>query len=145
VFAAIMALPALILAGVAAMAIRFMTSGHPLGGAPEKVPCAEALDFGGARLPKGAYEAECTVQVWLDTEYDVEFRMPRADVVRWLKRTYPVAPEPGAESCDDGADLCLHMNSAATVPPGVDADAVEIDVTYEEPATARVTFFAFTV
>lgn len=39
----------------------------------------------------------------------------------------------------------MNMNTDGTVPPGIDADAVQIDVTYEVPATAYVTFGAFTV
>ena len=144
--AAIMALPALILAWLVVAVVKFATSDHPLGGAPEKVPCAEALDFGGARLPKGAYESQCTVQTWLDTQYDAEFRMPRADLWAWLSHTYPGSPKPDTEFCvADDADFCVYMNSEHTVPPGIDANAVMIDVTYEGPEQALVRFTAFTV
>ncbi|MFG3202147.1 hypothetical protein [Streptomyces sp. NPDC048192] len=144
--AAILALPALILGCLAVMAVRFATSDHPLGGAPEKVPCAEALAFGGARLPDGAFEGRCTVRTWLDTDYEAEFRLPRTELWSWLRRTYPQAPAPDTGFCvGGGADFCVDMDSAATVPPGIDANAVQIDVTYEGPRQALVRFSAFTV
>ncbi|GGJ49842.1 hypothetical protein [Streptomyces brasiliensis] len=146
VFAVVMALPTLLVAGVAAVAIWFMTSDYPLGGEPEDVPCAEALDFGGAKLPKGAYDGQCTVQTWLDTDYHAAFRMPRADVRKWLADTYPEAPEPGTDLCDTDADLCLNLNTQyATPPDGAGADAVTVNVTYEDAGTAVVFFSAFTV
>jgi hypothetical protein len=145
-FAVVMALPALLAAGLIAVVIRFLTSDYPMGGAPEDVPCAEALEFGGARLPKGAHDADCTVQTWLDTDYNAEFRMPRADVRKWLTDTYPRDPQPGTEFCDHGADLCLNLNSSdAPPPPGADADAVTVNVTYVDATTALVRFSAFTV
>ena len=119
---------------------------YPLGGAPEKVPCAEALDFGGAKLPVGAHDTDCTVQAWMDTFYAARFLMPRADVRGWLTRTYPQAPEPGTEFCGEGADLCLNLDSAdRPVPDGVGANAVKVDVVYEDAGTALVRFSAFTV
>ncbi|MFH8775435.1 hypothetical protein [Streptomyces sp. NPDC017958] len=145
-FALVGALPALVVVWLAVAVVRFATSDYPLGGGPEKVPCAEALDFGGAKLPKGAYDTECTVQAWLDTDYDASFRMPRADVRDWLKATYPKGPAPGTEYCDEGADLCLNLDSEDHKPPaGVYANAVTVNVTYEGPDTARVRFSAFTV
>ncbi|MGW7523270.1 hypothetical protein [Streptomyces sp. NPDC054783] len=143
--AAILALPVLIMAGSAVMVVRFATSDYPLGGAPEKAPCAEALDFGGAKLPHGAFEDACTVQTWMDTDYRAEFRMPRAQLWAWLRHTYPGAPEPDTDLCSYGADFCVNMNSQDTVPPGIAANAVEIDVTYEGPDQALVRFTAYTV
>ncbi|MFF4562350.1 hypothetical protein [Streptomyces sp. NPDC001435] len=146
VFAAVLALPALILAGLVAMVIRFMTSDYPLGGEPEAVPCTEALAFGGAKLPKGAYDGQCTVQTWLDTDYHAAFRMPRAAVRTWLTDTYPEGPQPGTDLCDTGADLCLNLNTQfATPPDDAGADAVTVNVTYEDAGTAVVSFSAFTV
>ncbi|MGW2489384.1 hypothetical protein ACWCV9_19520 [Streptomyces sp. NPDC001606] len=146
---AVLALPALVVAWGAAIVVRAMTSDYPLGGGPEKVSCAEALAFGGARLPQRAYESRCTVQAWQDTSYDADFRMPRADVWAWLRHTYPHAPKPRTDLCaaeDSGpVDFCVDMNTDATAPQGVDANAVQISVTYEGPATARVRFSAFTV
>jgi hypothetical protein len=141
-----MALPGLLLAGLVTVLIYYLTSDYPLDGGPEKVPCAEALEFGGAKLPKGAHGGRCTVRVWLDTSYLADFRMPRADVPKWLADTYPAGPGPGTEFCDDGADLCLNLDSAhASPPPGAAADAVTVNVTYENAGTARILVSAFTV
>jgi hypothetical protein len=133
------------MAWLGVLAVRMASSDHPLGGAPEKVPCAQALDFGGARLPDGAFEGRCTVRTWLDTDYEAEFHMPRAELWTWLKHTYPGAPAPDTVSCVGGADFCVNMNGPDTAPPGVDADGVVVEVTYEDPGQALVRFSAFTV
>ncbi|WP_018569020.1 hypothetical protein [Streptomyces sp. PsTaAH-124] len=135
-------------------------------GGPRQADCAEALAFGGARLPAGAHDARCTVRTWLDTEYEAVFRMPRRDVRGRLRATYPDAPESGTASCvpdsagppgsADPAGLCLDLgltegdgNRAGRVPgsadPGFGAAAVQVAVVYEGPDQALVTFTAFTV
>ncbi|QNT93997.1 hypothetical protein HEP81_03698 [Streptomyces griseofuscus] len=45
---------------------------------PEQVPCAEALEFGGGKLPQGAYGTRCTVQSRLDTSRRRGHRRARA-------------------------------------------------------------------
>ncbi|POX56694.1 hypothetical protein C3489_02550 [Streptomyces sp. Ru71] len=143
--AAVAALPTLLLIWLGVAVVRFMTSDYPLGGAPEQVSCDEALAFGGAALPDGAYDTDCTVQTWLDTDYRVSFRMPRAGVADWLSRTYP-GQQSRTEFCAEGADLCLRLDSDAHPPPaGAGANAVTVDVTYESAGTAQVRFSAFTV
>ncbi|MFF7751868.1 hypothetical protein ACFZCP_22020 [Streptomyces sp. NPDC007971] len=121
-----------------------------------KVPCAEALAFGGAELPRGAYDTECTVRAWMDTDYTARFRMPKDGVGDWLRSTYPNAPEPKGEHCiPDSVDLCVHLefqkgyaDYAGQVPgasdPGFGAYALDVDVTYEGPDRALVRFSAFT-
>ncbi|MFF9814368.1 hypothetical protein [Streptomyces sp. NPDC014006] len=142
--AAVAVLPVLILIWLVTAVVRFATSDYPLGGAPEQASCTEALAFGGASLPDGAYDTDCTVRTWLDTDYLVTFRMPRADATGWLTRTYGEQPE--TRLCREGADLCLDLNSDAHPPPaGAGANAVTVDVTYESTSTARVRFSAFTV
>ncbi|MFY4721935.1 hypothetical protein [Streptomyces sp. LaBMicrA B280] len=107
------AVPAPLPARVACAVVRLATSDRPLGGGPEKVPCAEALEFGGGQLPQGAYDTRCTVRSWLDTSYAAGFRMPRRDVGAWLAKTCPSGPAPGTGLCDDGAGLCPNMDSEA--------------------------------
>jgi hypothetical protein len=80
VFAALMALPALFLAGLVVLVVWWVRSDSPLGGGPHGVPCAEALAFGAARLPAGAHDGHCTVESWQDTHYSALFRMPRDGV-----------------------------------------------------------------
>ncbi|MEU9992296.1 hypothetical protein AB0E10_36875 [Streptomyces sp. NPDC048045] len=121
-----------------------------------KVPCAEALAFGGAELPRGAYDTGCTVRAWMDTDYTARFRMPKDGVGDWLRTAYPHAPAPRTEHCyPDSVDLCLHLefekgyaDYAGDVPgrsdPGFGAYALDVDVTYEGPDRALVRFSAFT-
>ncbi|MGV9888717.1 hypothetical protein [Streptomyces sp. NPDC003395] len=143
--AAVAALPTLLLIWLVVTVVRFMTSDYPLGGGPEQVSCDEALAFGGAGLPEGAYDTDCTVRTWLDTDYQVTFRMPRAGVADWLAHTYP-GERSRTEFCAEGADLCLRLDSEGHAPPaGSGANAVTVDVTYETTSTARVRFSAFTV
>lgn len=145
--AALAAVPVLILGLFGWMVVSAAVSDDFLGGGPEKVPCAEALAFGGARLPQGAQQVgACEVMAWQDTHYSAEFRMPRARVRDWLADTYPYAPEPDTEFCFDDADLCLELDFAMEhSDPEVAAHAVQVYVTYEGTDTARVRFSAFTV
>jgi hypothetical protein len=144
---------AVVLAGMAATwlcaaALRFAGSyvlDWALG--PDEASCAEALAFGAAKLPEGAHDARCTVETWQGSTYDATFRMPRDGVHAWLKSAYPRAPKPETEGCGKGTDLCLDLNGGGdhAPPAGAAADAVTVEVTYEAPGTARVTFTAFTV
>ncbi|GEC06272.1 hypothetical protein SSP24_39270 [Streptomyces spinoverrucosus] len=144
---ALAALPVVILGFLGWMAVSAaVVSRDFLGGNPEEVPCAEALAFGGARLPQGAQQVgACEVTAWLDTHYSAEFRMPRAEVRDWLADTYLYAPDPDTEFCLDDADLCLELDFMVHSDPEVSADAVQVYVTYEDADTARVRFSAFTV
>ncbi|MFI1369147.1 hypothetical protein [Streptomyces griseochromogenes] len=142
----IVAVPALVLVWLGVEVVTFAISFSEMG-SPQKAPCAEALAFGGAKLPKEAHAAHCTVETWLDTSYDASFRMPREGVRDWLRAAYPHAPETDTEYCDDGVDLCLRLNGEGehAPPAGAEADAVLVDVTYEGPDRALVRFMAFTV
>ncbi|MFI7351545.1 hypothetical protein ACIBSR_35455 [Streptomyces sp. NPDC049936] len=117
------------------------------GRTSERVPCSEALAFGGAALPAGARPTgACTVQGFQDIHYSAAFRMPRTGVQDWLIHTYPDAPAPGAESCAGAeADLCLDLGHEQGLPPGVDAHAVQVRVAHEDAGTALVRFTAFTM
>lgn len=145
--AAILALPVLLVAGLLVLIVVWvLADDEELDGARIKnVPCAEALAFGGAELPAGAQDAECTVQSWLDTNYQADFRMPRAEVSAWLTDAYPEAPEPGGpgtQACDHVSDYCFQLD--VTGHPGTDAYYVDVNVTYVNAETARVRYSAFT-
>ncbi|MFJ3308513.1 hypothetical protein ACIPSA_36825 [Streptomyces sp. NPDC086549] len=153
--AAIAVLPALGMLWLVVTVWRLMTWDPDQG---EKVPCAEALAFGGAELPDGAYDTDCSVRAWMDTDYWARFRMPRDGVHDWLKKTYPDAaddPDRLGESCDDTADLCLELGLTpgdddygghvpGSTATGFGADGVSVSVTYEGPDRALVRFSAFT-
>ncbi|MDR6976441.1 Tfp pilus assembly protein PilX [Streptomyces sp. 3330] len=147
VVAAVLALPVLLVAGLLVLTVvRVLTDDEETDGTRlKKVPCAEALAFGGAALPAGARDAECTVQSWLDTNYQAEFRMPRAGVGPWLTAAYPDAPGaggPGTQACAHGSDHCFQLD--VTGRPGTEAYYVDVTVTYENAETARVRYSAFT-
>ncbi|MFF1326893.1 hypothetical protein [Streptomyces chartreusis] len=147
VVAAITAVPAVLLAGFVAMvAVWVVTDDELSRSGPEKVPCADALRFGGAALPDGAQAVGvCEVQGFQDIHYSAAFRMPRADVRDWLTSTYPDAGVPETQFCaGSDVDLCLDVDLAGHEPP-VDAHAVRVDVEYEDGGTALVRFAAFTL
>ncbi|MEU5242901.1 hypothetical protein AB0G81_02060 [Streptomyces asoensis] len=89
--AAILALPVLLVAGLLVLiGVWVLSDDEETDGTRLKeVPCAEALAFGGARMPEGAGDAKCTVQSWLDTNYQADFRVPRAGFDSWLEDAYP--------------------------------------------------------
>ncbi|MEU5280384.1 hypothetical protein AB0G87_28680 [Streptomyces asoensis] len=146
VVAAILALPVLLVAGLLVLiGVWVLSDDEETDGTRLKeVPCAEALAFGGARMPAGAEDATCTVQSWLDTNYQADFRVPRAGVSAWLADAYPEAPPPGGpgtQACH-GVDYCFQLD--VTGHPGAQAYVVNVNVTYENAETARVRYSAFT-
>ncbi|MER6416284.1 hypothetical protein [Streptomyces humidus] len=147
VVAAILALPVFLVVGLLVLIAVWALAddGEPDGTRLRNVPCAEALAFGGAELPTGARDAECTVQSWLDTNYQADFRMPRAGVDAWLTEAYPGAHGPGgpgALACAHGYDRCFQLDVGGR--PGTDAHYVDVNVTYVNAETARVRYSAFT-
>ncbi|WP_314221850.1 hypothetical protein [Streptomyces zaehneri] len=145
--AAILALPVLLVVGLLVLAgVWLLTDDEEVDGTRlKKVPCAEAMAFGGAELPAGAEDASCTVQSWLDTNYQADFRMPRADFDAWLTNTYPEVTEsggPGTQTCVPGSDYCLQLD--VTEHPGADAYYVNVNATYVNAETVRVRYSAFT-
>lgn len=147
VVAAILALPVLLVAGLLVLiGVWVLSDDEETDGTRLKeVPCAEALAFGGARMPEGAGDAKCTVQSWLDTNYQADFRVPRAGFDSWLEDAYPQAPAPGGpgtQACAHGSDYCFQLDVSGR--PGTDAWYVNMDVTYVNAETVRVRYSAFT-
>jgi hypothetical protein len=151
--AVVAGIPALVLIWLVTAVVRAATSDDPLARGPREVPCAEALEFGGARLLTGAYDPCCTVEVWPDTR--VRGRVP--DAARRAGRlarphlsgraaAYRVLPgrhdrpvrERRLRRGRRGAD-------ARRGVPGFGAHTANVLVDYEGPATALVRFSAFTV
>ncbi|MGF0171249.1 hypothetical protein ACQF36_12250 [Streptomyces sp. Marseille-Q5077] len=145
-FAAIVALPGLVLAGLMALVVMWVVADDPTRSGPDTVACPDALHFGGAELPDGAeVVGSCTTQGFQDIHYSATFRMPRADVSGWLKETYPDAPAPGTEFCGGvDVDLCLDLDAPGG-HPDAGAHAVQVRVEYEDADTALVRFAAFTM
>ncbi|QOV42050.1 hypothetical protein [Streptomyces chromofuscus] len=146
VFAAVMLLPGLALAGVVVLTALFALSDDPLGGGPAEVPCSDVLHFGGAELPDGArVVGVCEAQGFQDVHYSATFRMPRADFREWLDRTFPGAPAPETEFCGaPDVDLCFATDQVGP-HPGAGAHSVRMTVWYEGADAVRVYFSAFTL
>jgi hypothetical protein len=115
----------------------------PRAGGPGKVPCAEALAFGGAERPANAEPGQCTVQRGIDTAYAAVLRMPREDVRAWLRETYPNAPE--IRTGGPCGALCLDVSHEDGLPAPAEAHVVQVRVEYENAETALVRFSAFTM
>ncbi|MEU6177462.1 hypothetical protein [Streptomyces coeruleorubidus] len=141
----VLAVPVLVLGFLTAGLFVWALSdeGNPRAGALKKVPCAEALAFGGASPPVNAHVGDCTVQQGIDTAYAAELRMPREDVSDWLRETYPKAPAVRTgEAC--GA-FCLDVTHEDGLPATAEAHVVQVRVEYVNAETARVRFSAFTM
>ncbi|WP_411150418.1 hypothetical protein [Streptomyces sp. A30] len=142
VFAAILALPALLVAVALVLLLLWLFTDDTARTGVEKAPCAEALAFGGAELPSGADDTACEVQSGIDTRYDARFRMPRDEVRDWLAATYRDGPEPRTSQCGEAtADLCLNLGPGESGGNG----AVQVDITHDGPNWSRVRFVAFTL
>ncbi|MGI5427435.1 hypothetical protein [Streptomyces sp. CA-179760] len=141
----ILALPVLVLGfliiGLFAWALS--DEDDPRAGDPSKVPCAEALAFGGAERPANARPGRCTVQHGIDTAYTAVLRMPREDVRAWLRETYPNAP--GIRTGDPCGALCLEVSHEDGLPASAEAHVVQVRVDHENAETALVRFSAFTM
>ncbi|MCT4354704.1 hypothetical protein M5362_16360 [Streptomyces sp. Je 1-79] len=100
-------------------------------GEGQEMPCAAALSFAEATLPRSARDATCRGWNWQDDQVAADFRMPSGEVAGWLAGTYPGATVRTVGSC--GADLCL---DASYDSAGLASVAVE--VTYEGRRPALV-------
>ncbi|GAA3373571.1 hypothetical protein GCM10020367_34020 [Streptomyces sannanensis] len=109
----------------------------------QKVSCAEALDYAGGGLPEGATDGHCDVEVRPDTTCTVTFRMPRADVQKWLTSSFP-GGSTDVPACEGRHDLCWYLDRTAigTAEPG-SAYVVEVGVVYEDGNTALVHLTAY--
>lgn len=143
--AVLIAVPGLLVLGAGVWLVWGVVTWDGGGRGPEQAPCEEALAFGGARLPQGAYDTDCSVQSFLDTMYEGSFRMPREGARDWLADMAPQGSAP-VEGCWSGADLCLDMDQdEGGLPPGAEAHHVSVDVFYENATTALVRWSAFTM
>ncbi|MCT2593442.1 hypothetical protein LHJ74_26645 [Streptomyces sp. N2-109] len=137
VFWAVGAVALAVVAWFAWAAFSFTTSDDPFRTHSE-ISCSRAMSFAHGELPEGATDEDCSSDEWMDTTVRGTFRMPRAEVGPWLKRSYPDGkPE---KYC--GQDVCLDM-SLPEEPGG--AHEVRLDVRYETGGTALVTLEALTL
>lgn len=142
-FALALALPLAAAGWLAWGVIGFATSSEaPHRGQP--VSCTEAMSFADqSGLPVGAYDAKCQVRAWLDTSYDVRFRIGRTDLRRWMHSAYP-GTELEPSSCpSDTADVCAHIELDPPAKGG--AVAIDMAVEFEKGSTTLVRFEPFDV
>ncbi|MCX5255637.1 hypothetical protein OOK27_16075 [Streptomyces canus] len=140
-FTAILAVPTLVVAGLIALLVAWLFTDDSVDTGVRTASCAEALAFGGAKLPTGAYDARCTIQAGQDTRYEAGFRMPRDEVREWLTATYPDGPRLRTEQCGSySVDECLNRG-----PVAGQSSSVQVEVTYDGPNWSEVRFVAFTL
>ncbi|WP_372345851.1 hypothetical protein [Streptomyces sp. KL116D] len=122
--------------------IAFATTDDPFR-TKQSASCADAMRFADQkRLPPGAYDAKCSVRVWLDTQYDAEFRIGRPALRTWLASAYPDA-ELEPDCYPKSVDACTHVELNPAAKGG--AMAIDIDVVYEKDGRALVSFRPFDV
>ncbi|MEU6354432.1 hypothetical protein ABZ896_34755 [Streptomyces sp. NPDC047072] len=140
VFLAILAVPTLVVAAPIALLVAWLFTDDSVEADVKKTSCAEALAYGGAKLPTGAYDTLCVVRAGQESRYEATFRAPRDGVDDWLAATYPDAPAPRAERCaTEQTDLCLSLGAGEV--PGRDA-VVQVEITYDGPKWSQVRFVA---
>ncbi|MFJ5227401.1 hypothetical protein [Streptomyces sp. NPDC088400] len=109
----------------------------------QPVSCKEAMRFADqSGVPAGASDAKCEVMGALDTQYDVRFRITRADLDTWLASAYPgMKMTSDCTGSAETVDTCGNL----TLDPYADGGAVGIDLTveYEKGDTALVHFRPF--
>ncbi|MFI6057500.1 hypothetical protein [Streptomyces sp. NPDC051286] len=137
----LLALPALLVAWIGWCVIGFLTSDDPFG-TTSKAPCDEAMEFTGVPLPAGARDQQCVTRVWLDTEYDVRFRITRKDLDAWLESEFPGTVLDSEFRIGKG-DTCAHIEFGDQRPS--QAVAADVSVVYEGGGTALVHFEPFDV
>ncbi|MFI6880153.1 hypothetical protein ACIBL6_42590 [Streptomyces sp. NPDC050400] len=109
----------------------------------QSAPCTDAMRFADQKgLPAGAYDATCSVRVWLDTQYDAEFRIGRPALRTWLASAYPDA-EWDPDCYPKSVDACTHVELNPAAKGG--AMAIDIDIVYEKDDRALVRFSPFDV
>ncbi|MFD9598609.1 hypothetical protein ACFWA9_38410 [Kitasatospora sp. NPDC059973] len=112
-------------------------------GSPKRAGCSEVMEFAGASMPAQATGASCTdTNSLMDRGYTAEFRMPRADLAASLTAAFPRVRQ--VETYGPGLRFANSQETDGTRPQG-QAMFLELDVTYEDDATALVRVKAFDV
>jgi len=142
VMAAILVVPALVVAGLLALLVAWLFTDDSVDTGIQKAPCAQVLAYGGAKLPTGAYDGSCRRWSGPKFRYEATFRMPRAGVRDWLTATFPDGPQPRSRQCgSETIDLCLTVGAGEV--PSRDS-ATQVEITYDGPKWAQVRFLGYT-
>ena len=140
VFLAILAVPTLVVAALLALLIAWLFTDDSVAADVKETSCAEALAFGGAKLPEGAKDARCALEAGPAPSYTARFRMPRAEIDAWVAAGFPQGPELRTTQCGDArVDACLSADRVA----GRRA-SVQIEITHDSRRWSEVRYKAFT-
>ncbi|MEU0029073.1 hypothetical protein [Streptomyces sp. NPDC006335] len=141
IFLTILAVPTLVVAALIALLVAWLFTDDSVAADVKKTSCAEALAFGGAKLPTGARDAWCGIEAGPEPRYDARFRMPRAEIDAWVAASFPQGPKLRTTQCGDAqVDLCLNAG-----PVAGERASVQIDITHDSRKWSEVRFVAFTL
>ncbi|MEU9172027.1 hypothetical protein AB0D34_30245 [Streptomyces sp. NPDC048420] len=140
VFLAILAVPTLVVAALLALLIAWLFTDDSVAADVKKTSCAEALAFGGAKLPAGARDTWCGLQAGPEPRYEARFRMPRAEIDAWVAAGFPQGPKLRTTQCGEAqVDACLNAG-----PVAGERAFVQIEITHDSRKWSEVRFVAFT-
>ncbi|GLP66221.1 hypothetical protein TUSST3_28410 [Streptomyces sp. TUS-ST3] len=141
VFLAIVAVPTLVVAGLIALGIAWLFTDDSVEPDVKKTSCAEALAFGGAKLPAGTRDAWCGLQAGPEPRYEARFLMPRGEIDAWVAASFPQGPELRTTRCGDAqVDACLSAG-----PVAGERASVQIEIIHDSRKWSEVRFEAFTL
>ncbi|NEB00451.1 hypothetical protein [Streptomyces sp. SID13726] len=141
VFLAILAVPTLVVAALIALLVAWLFTDDSVAADVKKTSCAEALAYGGAKLPEGARDAWCGIEAGPEPRYDARFKMPRAGIDAWVAAAFPQGPQLRTTQCGDAqVDACLTAG-----PVAGERASVQIEITHDSRNWSEVRFKAFTL
>ncbi|MET7733852.1 hypothetical protein ABZT02_21140 [Streptomyces sp. NPDC005402] len=141
VFLVILAVPTLVVAALIALLVAWLFTDDSVASDVKKTSCAEALAYGGAKLPEGARDAGCYLDAGPEPRFEASFRMRTNKVGAWLAATYPDEPALRTKQCASRSiDACLNVGPVA----GQHA-SVQVEVVHDGPNWSDVRFVAFTL
>ncbi|MET7692766.1 hypothetical protein ABZT06_33180 [Streptomyces sp. NPDC005483] len=141
VFAAIMAVPTLVVAGLIALLVAWLFTDDSVDTGEQKVSCAEAFAYGGAKPPTGARDLGCVLEAAPDPRYEARFLLRSSEVSAWVAASYPDGPGLRHVACGGDHDVYACMNRG---PVAGQSASVQLEVTYDGPKWSVVRFVAFT-
>ncbi|CAM5586945.1 hypothetical protein ACFUEN_16420 [Streptomyces griseorubiginosus] len=141
VFLAILAVPTLVVAALLALLIAWLFTDDSVDTDVKQTSCAEALAFGGAKVPTGMRGSWCGLQGGSGPRYEARFDLPRAELDAWVAASFPQGPKLRTSQCGDSQiDSCLTAGPVAN-----ERASVQIDVTYTSRTWTEVRYVAFTL
>ncbi|MEX1653588.1 hypothetical protein ABZ960_10465 [Streptomyces pseudovenezuelae] len=141
VFAAILAVPTLVVAGLIALLVAWLFTDDSVDTGERKASCAEAFAYGGAKPPAGARDLACVLEAAPEPRYEARFLLRSAEVNAWVAANYPDGPALRNVQCDGDHDGYACMNRG---PVAGQSASVQLEIAYDGPKWSVVRFVAFT-